>query len=86
VISIGTPSDCVIKISSEEIGNRIEEQGKIIDIRSIFSCCYCNHIVIERRITRMKEIDHLFFNFFHMLISVYACRFLVVEVDVTSRL
>jgi hypothetical protein len=39
---------------------QIEEQGKIIDIISIFSCCDCNHIVVERRTTRMKEIGHLF--------------------------
>jgi hypothetical protein len=51
----------VIKISSKDAGNKqIEEQGKIIDIISIFSCCDCNHIVVERRITWMKEIDHLF--------------------------
>jgi hypothetical protein len=64
---------------------QIEEQGKIIDIISIFYCCDCNHIVVERRIIRMKEIDHLFFNFFLMLMSVYACRFLVVDVGVASR-
>jgi hypothetical protein len=34
----------------------------------------------------MKEIDHIFFNFFHMLMSVYACRFLVVDFGVASRL
>jgi hypothetical protein len=52
----------VIKISSEEVGNKqIEEQGKIIDITSIsFPRCDCNHTVVERRITWMKEIDHLF--------------------------
>jgi hypothetical protein len=51
----------VIKVSSEDVGNKqIEEQGKIIDIISIFSCCDCNHTVVERRITGMKEIDHLF--------------------------
>jgi hypothetical protein len=34
----------------------------------------------------VKEIDHLFFNFFHMSMSVYACRFLVVDVGVASIL
>jgi hypothetical protein len=49
----------VIKVSSEEVGNKqIEEQGKIIDIISIF--CDYNQIVVERRMTGMKEIDHLF--------------------------
>jgi hypothetical protein len=77
----------VIKVSSEEVENKqIEEQGKIIDIIFIFSCCDCNHIAVERIITGMKEIDHLFFNFFHMLMSVYACRFLVVDFGVASRL
>jgi hypothetical protein len=65
---------------------QIEEYGKIIDIISIFSCCDCNHTVVERGTTGVKEIDHLFFNFFHMLMSVYACRFLVVDVGVASRL
>jgi hypothetical protein len=38
----------VTKISSEEVGNKqIEEQGKIIDIISIFSYCHCNHVVVE---------------------------------------
>jgi hypothetical protein len=55
------PSGRVKKVSSEEIGNKqIEEQGRIIDIISIFSCCDCNHIVVERRIIGMKEIDHFF--------------------------
>jgi hypothetical protein len=39
---------------------QIEEQGKIIDIIFIFSCCDCNHTVVERRTTGMEEIDHLF--------------------------
>jgi hypothetical protein len=76
----------VIKISSEEVGNKkIEEQGKIIDIISIFSYYHCNHVVVERRITGMKEIDY-FFNFSHILMSVFICRFLVVDVGVASRL
>jgi hypothetical protein len=49
----------VIKISSEEVGNKLKSKV-IIDIISIFSCCDCNHTVEERRITGMKEIDHLF--------------------------
>jgi hypothetical protein len=77
----------VIKISSEEVGNKqFEEQGKIIDIISIFSYCHCNHVVVERRITGIKEIDHFFFNFSHMLMSVFICRFIVVDVGVASRL
>jgi hypothetical protein len=51
----------VIKVSPEGIGNiQIEEQGKIIDIISIFSCCDCNHTAVERRTTGVKEIDQLF--------------------------
>jgi hypothetical protein len=51
----------VIKVSLEEVGNKkIEEQGKIIDSISIFSCCDCNHTVVERRTTGVKEINNLF--------------------------
>jgi hypothetical protein len=51
----------VIKVSLEEDGNKqIKEQGKIIDIISIFSYCDGNHTVVERRTTGVKEIDHLF--------------------------
>jgi hypothetical protein len=55
-----SPSGCVLKISSEEIGNQqIEEHDRIFDIISIFSCCDCNHTVVERRTTGVKETSFI---------------------------
>jgi ribosomal protein L37AE/L43A len=52
---------------------QIEEQGKIIVIRSIFSCCYCNHTVVERRTTGVKETSFICW-FLYMLVDSWLLR------------
>jgi hypothetical protein len=37
----------VIKVSSEEVGNKLKSKVKLLISYPSFSCCDCNHIVRE---------------------------------------
>jgi hypothetical protein len=51
----------------------------LISYPSFLVCSNCTQIVVERRITRgnKRKLIIFFFNFFHVLMSAYACRFLL---------
>jgi hypothetical protein len=51
----------------------------LISYPSFLVCSNCTQIVVERRLTggNKRKLIIFFFNFFHVLTSAYACRFLL---------
>jgi hypothetical protein len=60
---------------------QIEEQDKIIDIRSIFSCCDCNHTVVERRTIGVKETSFICWCLY-MLVDLWLLMFRLWSSDI----
>jgi hypothetical protein len=64
---------------------QIEEQGKIIDIISIFSCCDCNHNVVKRRTTGVKETSFICWCLC-MLVDFWLLMLLLLDFDLQTSL